>query len=173
MKFVRIPKERVGVLVGVEGRTKNKLESRTGAKIDVGSSGEVKIDDSECKDPLLSWKLLDLVKAIGRGFTPLEANLLLEENMVLDILDLESALSSPKSVSRIKARIIGRQGKIKRFLEKSLNIYISIYGNTISLIGEPENVQIGREAVEKIIKGAMHSTVIHFIEKNQQEHLIW
>ena len=86
---------------------------------------------------------------------------------------MELAFKSQKSISRIKARIIGRNGKIKNYLEKALNIYISIYGRTVSIIGEPETVQIGREAIEKLIKGTMHSTMIKFIEKQQQEHLIW
>lgn len=173
MKYLRIPKERVGVLVGHNGIVKGKLEKKTGAKISIKSDGEVIIDDSSCKDSILAWKLIKVITAIGRGFIPQEAVLLLEENVVLDILDLELAFKSQKSVSRIKARIIGRNGKIKGYLENALNIYISIYGNTVGILGEPETVQIGRESIEMLIKGTMHSTMIKFIEKKQQEYLIW
>jgi len=71
-EFVRIPKERVAVLIGKKGKTKREIEERTGTRIEVDSeTGEVFITSTEkTRDPLAVWKARDVVLAIGRGFSP-------------------------------------------------------------------------------------------------------
>src|SRR5207245_11803797 len=69
MFYVRIPTERVGVLIGPGGETKSRILERTGIILQVDSaSGEVTIDESGATAPALSLKSGDSVFAIGRGF---------------------------------------------------------------------------------------------------------
>ena len=45
--FVRIPKDRVGILIGEEGKVKQYIEERLTVKIDVDSEGSVTITLTE------------------------------------------------------------------------------------------------------------------------------
>ena len=69
--FVRIPKERVGILIGPEGKVKQHIEEKLQVKLEVDSEGNVTIVLSEkATDPSLLLKAKDVVTAIGRGFPP-------------------------------------------------------------------------------------------------------
>src|SRR5207244_12956422 len=70
MLYARIPAERLGVLIGPDGVTKQRLQQSTGTRIVVDSvSGEVTIDETGASDPGLALKARDIVQAMGRGIT--------------------------------------------------------------------------------------------------------
>jgi ribosomal RNA assembly protein len=46
MRLVRIPRERVGALIGSEGETKGYIEERTGVRLRIDTEGEVDIEDN-------------------------------------------------------------------------------------------------------------------------------
>ncbi len=103
-----------------------------------------------------------VVKAVGRGFAPVRAMKILE-GMQLEIIKLEE-----KSAKRIKARIIGTNGKARRKLEYLSGCLISVYGNTASLIGPPEKIIGAKKAVEMLVCGANHNTVYTFLERQDE-----
>ena len=75
---IRIPKERVGVLIGKNGKEKKELEELTKSKIKVDSKeGYVEIFG---KDSILLFTLKEIIRAIGRGFNPEIAMLLLKQD---------------------------------------------------------------------------------------------
>ena len=81
MRSIRIPGDRVGALVGKEGASKKLLEERTGIKIQVDKEGGVMIfDDAEGVEPINALKIMDVVKAIGRGFNPDKAMKILDDD---------------------------------------------------------------------------------------------
>ncbi|HPP45027.1 MAG TPA: KH domain-containing protein, partial [Methanomassiliicoccaceae archaeon] len=51
MRLVRIPQDRVGVLIGEGGETKELIERRAGVRLRIDSEGEVNIQDNP-QDPL-------------------------------------------------------------------------------------------------------------------------
>ena len=56
-----ISAERIGVLIGPDGVTKNRLQRETGTRIAVDSStGEVTIDETAAVDPVLALKARDI-----------------------------------------------------------------------------------------------------------------
>lgn len=62
--FVRIPKERVGILIGPEGRVKQYIEKKLQVKLEVDSEGSITIVLSEkASDPSLLLKAKDVVTA--------------------------------------------------------------------------------------------------------------
>ncbi|MHA2161549.1 MAG: KH domain-containing protein, partial [Candidatus Thorarchaeota archaeon] len=78
---VRVPAERVGVIVGRNGRVKRRVEELTNAKIEVSSEGVVTITSpEETEDPVLAWKARDMIRAIARGFSPNRALTLIDED---------------------------------------------------------------------------------------------
>src|SRR5512139_2833973 len=106
--FVRIPKERVGVLVGPEGRVKEFIESKLMVELQIESeSGGVTILLSEGNsDPSILFKAKDVVSAIGRGFSPEQAfRLIRNEEDVFDFIDLRNIFGRSESdIKRIKGR---------------------------------------------------------------------
>jgi len=66
---IKIPEERIGVLVGPGGSIKHLIEEKTKTTLEIDSeTGTVSIASAE--DPLQGLRVMDLVKAIGRGFSP-------------------------------------------------------------------------------------------------------
>ncbi|MFO8110537.1 MAG: KH domain-containing protein [Thermoplasmata archaeon] len=91
MPSIKIPKERIGVLIGENGRTKEKIEKKTGALLDIDSnSGVVDIDTRNVDDPVLTLKVEDIVKAIGRGFNPKKSLFLLKDDAYFELMDIRS-----------------------------------------------------------------------------------
>ena len=87
MRYIRIPMDRVAVLIGPNGSTKQLIEERTKIPLEVNSqTGEVTIDDHEIEDPFIVFKVENIIKAIGRGFSPDQAFKLLNDDLVMPIL---------------------------------------------------------------------------------------
>ncbi len=171
-EYLKIPKERVGVLIGPHGKTKENIEKTTQTIIDVDSeAGSVAISpQKESEDPLSVWKARYMVKAIGRGFNPEIALKLVDDEVMLEIINLPDYVGkSKKAILRQKGRIIGKDGKTRDIITEMTGTYVSIYGKTVSLIGDMEHLQIAKEAVEMILDGARHKTVYSFLERKKQE----
>jgi ribosomal RNA assembly protein len=170
-QYVKIPKERVGVIIGPKGETKSFIEDKTSCQLDIDSeSGKI---DVICEgDPLKEFRLLETLKAIGRGFSPEKAFKLLEDEMLtLEVIDLSDVATTPKELQRIKGRIIGRNGRTRELAETLINVKISVYGKTVSILGYPEQNTIIRTAVKMLLDGATHGAVYKFLEKKHQELL--
>jgi ribosomal RNA assembly protein len=161
---LKIPKERIAVLIGEKGTTKRKIESKTKTKITVSSKeGDVKI---EGEDALSVLNTKNIIKAVGRGFNPDIALTLLNEEFLLDLINIQDfAGKSKKAVERLKSRVIGTEGKAKRMLEKMTNTEVQVYGKTVAIIGKQENVYIARRGVEIILNGAPHNNAYFWIQK--------
>ena len=70
MKYLKIPKERIGVLIGHNGETKKMIEEMAKLPIEIDSNeGEIIIDEHKAKDPILRLQIEDVIRAIGRGFS--------------------------------------------------------------------------------------------------------
>ncbi len=171
-EYLKIPRERVGVLIGKQGEVKNEIEKLTQTKLDIDSeTGTVSIiPDENMKDPLSAWKTRSVVKAIGRGFNPEISLRLLDDEVALDIIKLTDYLGkSKKAMARQKGRIIGREGRTRQIIKEMTGVDISIYGKTVSLIGNIESVMIAKEAVEMLLSGSRHKSVYSFLEKKKQD----
>lgn len=168
---LKIPQNRVGALIGPEGKTKEELEARSGCRIHIDSeTGEVEIDDAKAFEPILVLKVRDSVRAIGRGFSPDHAMRLFQDDTYLDLIDLTDYVGKQtKDLERVRARIIGTHGKARRTIEESTGVEVSILGKTVGIIGEVNEVAVAREAVEMLLNGAAHGTVYKFLERKRKE----
>lgn len=166
-EVVRIPRERVAVLIGKDGKAKKEIEAITQTRIKVGADGDVELERKKgALDPLAEWVARDIVKAIGRGFSPERALSLCEEGACLSVIDLsELCGKSRDNLERIKSRIIGSGGKSRNTLESMTGTEISIYGKTVSIIGRSEDVAAAHEAIMRLAEGQMHTTVYKYIAR--------
>jgi len=85
-EYLKIPKERIGVLIGKDGVTKEDIENMTQTELDIESeTGSITIVPTEdMEDPLGVWKTRYIVKAIGRGFSPETALKLINDDFILE-----------------------------------------------------------------------------------------
>lgn len=170
MQQIRLPKDRVGVIIGRHGETKQEIQKRTGVVISIDSeSGEVSVDTEKAKDPVLAMKVFDIIKAIGRGFSPERALRLFDEDVFIRGFDIRDYVGkNQKHVRRLRARLIGSKGKTRSLLEELTNTEISIYGNTVYVIGALEELGIAEAAVDMLLSGSEHATVYRFLEGKQR-----
>jgi ribosomal RNA assembly protein len=171
--FVRIPKERVGVLVGADGKVKSYIEEKLGVKLEVesDSGGVTAVLNDEATDPSLLFRAKDVVTAIGRGFTPEDAlRLIRDDDAIFDLVDLRDTFGRSESdIKRVKGRIIGMNGKTRRLIEELTNADVVVYGHTIGIIGTFEQANVARNAVQMLIDGSQHHTVYRFLQRKRSE----
>ncbi len=169
MQHVKIPQDRVGVLIGAGGETMREIEERAEVRLDIDSeTGSVRIEKTG--DPVVALKGPDIVKAIGRGFAPEDAFRLLETDMMLlDIIDIDAASRNQNDLRRHKGRLIGEDGRTRELMEELTGASVAIYGSTVGVIGGPEQVAAVREAAEMILDGAPHGSVYAFLERKRNE----
>lgn len=165
---LKIPKSRIAVLIGKKGSVKRYIEKRTNTKIKVDKEGEASISSD---DNINVFNAAPLVKAISRGFNPEIAYSLFNENNMLEIIDMtEFSGSSEKKLIRIRSRMIGKEGKSRKNIEKLTNTHISIQGKTVAVIGNVEDVTLAKKAIEKLLNGSPHGNVYKYIENQRKRY---
>jgi len=171
--FVKIPKNRVGALIGPAASTKGMIEERLDIKLDVDSeSGGVNITLApDASDPSMLFRAREVVMAIGRGFSPEKARRLLDdEDITLIVVDLRVFVGKSESdIKRLSGRVIGREGKTRRLIEELTNTNLSVFGHTISIIGTMQEAEIARQAVEMFVRGRLHTSVYRFLHAKRRE----
>jgi ribosomal RNA assembly protein len=170
---VKVPKERIGVLVGPDGLVRKRIEEKQNVKLKIDSeSGDVEISLSpEAPDPTALFRAKDIVTAIGRGFSAEHAFILMDnEDALFEIIDLhESVGKSEADLKRLKGRVIGKEGRTRSLIEELTETHVSVYGHTIAIIGEGEQIEIAKQAIRMLLHGSLHSTVYRFLHKKRRD----
>ncbi len=136
----RVPKNRIAVLIGKAGRTREMIEKACGGSLTIDSqSGDVSISWEGEPDPIKRMKVPDVISAIGRGFSPERAVQLLETN-----------------------------GRIRTLIEEHTGCEISIYGSTVAVIGDDDSLALAAPAIEGILGGSEHGTVLFGLEQDRK-----
>jgi ribosomal RNA assembly protein len=164
MREVRIPEDRVAVLIGEGGETKERIEELIDCTIEV-KDNLVSVDG----EPIDEMDGANIVKAVGRGFNPEKAMKIAEIDKMFHVIDITNFASTENSRDRLKGRVIGRDGETRRHLEKEGNVDISIYGKTVGIIGLAQNIEIVSEVIKQLLNGRSHSSAYNYLEKNQDK----
>ncbi len=171
--FVKIPQERIGALIGPEGRVKASIEKKLSVELQVESeTGGVTITLlPTASDPTVLFRAQETVIAIGRGFSPERAfRLLHDDEALLKIIDLREVIGRSQSdIKRLKGRVIGKNGKTRMLIEELTETSLSVYGHTISIIGNMDQTEVAKEAIRMLIRGSQHSTVYRFLHRKRRE----
>ena len=171
---MKIGKNRIAVLIGRDGEIKKGIENKLGVIINLDSlSGNCEIlpkPDDPNYVPLNVFTAQKVVTAVNRGFNPIKALKLLEDNYEIEIFNLLKIIGkSDKRIKRVKGRIIGRNGEMRRAIERFAESFISVYGKTVSIIADYDNLQVARKAVSMLINGMPHHVVLKFLENKYNE----
>lgn len=174
---VKIPKDRIGALIGKNGKVKQEIEEKCKVQIAVDSeTGEATIssntgstpnqDNSQALEDVEMFRAAEIVAAISRGFSPERAYRLFgADDVLLQEIELRDfAGKSSNALERIKGRIIGEGGKSRRTIEELTGAYISVYGHTVSLIGTYKEIRLASDAITMLSKGSMHKSVYTMLQ---------
>ena len=160
--YIRIPRDRVGVLIGPQGKDKKRIEAALKVILTIDSeTGNVEATPQPSQtDVSVLFTVRNIVHAVGRGFSPKRALTLLNEDQDLLVLDLEDYVGTSRNAqNRIKGRIIGKEGKSRALLEELTECLYSVYGSTVAIIGSFEMLPVAKKALEMLIEGSFHKTV--------------
>jgi ribosomal RNA assembly protein len=146
-----------------------EIEEAAEVRLDIDSeNGSVAIES--VGDPVTGMVAPDIVRAIGRGFAPDAALSLLDHDLrMFDLIDIDDAARNQNDLQRHKGRLIGENGRTRELMEELSGANVVIYGSTLGIIGQPEEVQAVRRAAEMILDGAPHGAVYSFLERKHNE----
>ena len=109
-QVVKVPDDRVGVIIGKDGKVKDEIEHKCNVLIQIDSEGgNAIISPRDSTSIEQAFKAVEIVSAISRGFSPERSYKLLAEDVILQIVDLiEYVGRSHNQIARLKGRIIGQ-----------------------------------------------------------------
>ncbi|RLF00400.1 MAG: RNA-processing protein [Thermoprotei archaeon] len=167
---VPVRPERLGVVIGKGGETKRAIEKAFNVKM-LGDSNPSTgyLTPAEGGTPLGVMRAKQVVEAISLGFSPQDAMLLSDERYFFEVVDLGEVAKSRNDLRRIKARIIGEGGRAKRTIEQMSGTKIVVGDKVVGIIGEYENVEAARKAIEMLARGRTHATVYGFLRSVGRE----
>ncbi|MDD2678444.1 MAG: KH domain-containing protein [Candidatus Nanoarchaeia archaeon] len=165
---IKVPQDRVAVLIGKNGSVKKAFEKEFKVKIDISSEGLVLIKGN---DSLKVWDCEKSIKAIARGFNPEIAILLKNEEYDFELISITDFAKSKNDFDRLRGRVIGREGASKELIEKKTETYIIIYGKTVGIIGKHGMIELAVKGVEMLLNGARHATVFNYLDKELRKKM--
>ncbi|HLD59807.1 MAG TPA: hypothetical protein VI912_02355 [Candidatus Bilamarchaeaceae archaeon] len=157
MEIIKVPDERIQVLK----KAKQRIEQICKIKISINEESEVSIDGEESE----VYFAKDVIRAIGRGFDPKIATRIITKDLQFVLLNLKEYLRNENAIGRMKARVIGDKGKIKKDIEDATDSYLCVYGNTIGIISKIDSIEYAREAIELILRGARFTSLFTYLSK--------
>jgi len=164
---LKIPKERVAVLIGKKGEVKKEIETAGKVNLDIDSKeGDVVVSG---KDPIQLYAIKEIILAIGRGFNPEVAMLLLKYDYGFELVNIADYAKSKIDYQRLRGRVIGEEGKARKIIENLTETYICVYGKTVGIIGPFDSLSMARRAIESILGGSPHNPVYKWLERRRKE----
>lgn len=165
MMYITVPDDKLNVLKGILPR----LEEISNTKVEIDEKTKSIKVSPKTGNAYDAMKVISVIKAIGLGFSIDDSMKLMSDDYGLEIIDLKDYFSSPEAIRRIKGRIIGEKGKTKKTIQEYTGVQIIIRDHMIGLLGNIEQLQIAKKAIELLIQGKEHSTVYKYLDQAERE----
>jgi len=165
---LEIPLERARILINND--VKDAIEGRLKVKVEVKDDSVVLTPTNESK-PDSVIKARQIIQALSLGFPREDALELLSDDKYLETIDLGDYVGKDKEnhMSRIRALIIGENGRVKRNLEDLTETRIAVKDRVVGIIGDYDNARAAREAVVMLINGKQPSTIYRWLQRWRRE----
>ncbi|MGB9709835.1 MAG: KH domain-containing protein [Infirmifilum sp.] len=163
---VPVDPDRIALVIGRDGSNKRRIEEAFNVRVNVDSEkGFVFLEPGENSTMYNVFRAKKAVEALALGFSVDDVVLLAEDVYDFEVVDLGEAARNQADLARIKARVIGSEGKFKRTLEEITGVKIVIGEKVVGLIGDYEQLRLAKDAISRLIRGQSHQTVLKFLER--------
>jgi ribosomal RNA assembly protein len=163
MQQITIPMKRAELLS--DKKLMKEITERLGCKITISNGNEVEIDGNA----LSEFDARNVIQAFARGFDFNVAFKLLSDDYFFSTLDMKDSFRNEGQIERMRARLIGTEGRTKKYIEAVSGAYLSIYGNSVSMIGTTDEIKIASAAVNILLEGGTHSAAYTVMEKTKRK----
>ncbi len=168
MEQILIPKERIKHI----SRKIREISKKLNCKVRITNGNNVVIDG----EPYDEYNAKNVIQALATGFGFEIALKLLQESYFFKYVDMKDMIKNKSHLKLIKARIIGEEGRTKEHIEEVSNVYLSISGNILGIIGTIEDIGIATSAIEVLLGGGTHKKAYRLMElarrRAETEHLL-
>ena len=94
---------------------------------------------------------------------------LVQEETSLHVMDLRQyVVKSPAQIERIKSRIIGEGGRVRKNIEDLSGAKVSVYGRTVAIIGDGTQLKSALNAITSISSGSTHGKVYNDLQESRR-----
>ncbi len=162
METVLIPNKRISAFEKVLDKASKKLN----CTIELLDNERVRIDGT----PYDEYNAKNVILAFGMGFSMVEAYKLLDDNYYFKFINIKDLLKNDSEMKRIKARIIGEDGKTKAYIEEVSGVVLSLYENTLGIIGTTEQLAIATAALQVLVEGGTHKKAYRIMESLRKKY---
>jgi len=142
---------------------KNKIEREL--RVRITNQGRNVFIEGDAENEYLC---LRMIEAINLGFSLEQALTLKNEETILHILNIRD-VTRRKDLERIRARLIGSQGKTRENMENLSDCMISVHDNWVGIIGEVGCIDEAIISIKLIIQGSKQGNVYARLEKKKKE----
>ena len=146
-------------------KNKKQLEKKLNVKIT--NNGNDVFINGEAPD---EYDAEQVIIALNLGFPFSIAISIKEEELMLEVLNIK-AHTKRHDFNRIRARIIGKNGKTIKTVSQLTDCFLELKNNEVGIIGSPENIKIAHAAIISLIKGTKQNNVYSYLEKHQPEEI--
>lgn len=170
MRVLAVPRNRLNAFKKNGCALLKEVAARGGVECRIDEDGNVEVKGRGADSGGREWIAEQVIRAFALGFEPKHAFKLFDDDFFLEVLDLELLLSkSEKRLTRMKARIIGSGGRVKKNIEELSGAHVAVSENRVALLGRYEDLKLARAAVSQLLEGKEIPTVYAFLEKHSKK----
>ena len=144
---------------------KAKEEIEKNLNVTITFTGKKAVIEGAPLNEYEAWNILD---AISFGFSAKKALQLKESELSFKKINIKD-FTRRKNMYDVRARIIGKEGKVKRTIENLSDCEMIIKDNVIGIIGYAESIDIVITALTNLIRGSKVSNVYNFLERMNRD----
>lgn len=129
--------------------------------LDISMEGKKLVIDGEALD---EYEALQILEAISFGFSAKQAQKLIDRDFTFRRTNIKK-FTHRTDKEAVRARIIGKEGKVKKTLETLTDSDIIIRGNEIGIICPEADINGVITALANLIRGSKTSNIYGFLER--------
>ena len=154
--MITVPTETYRIL-----KNKKKLEKELNVKLKFKGK-KATIDGAELQEFITGR----VIEALNLGFQLQSALALKDEDFIFEKINIKN-LTKRHDLARVRARLIGQNGRTKKTLQELSGCAVCIKDNKVGIIGHFDCIRAATNAVTNLIHGSKQSSVYAFLEKER------